>query len=70
MVLRNKPILSIRPLWLFNSGPIGKKKVDAKGRGLLDPLVSGPNELEELKKVIHPRDHRIFFGAFDAKNVV
>lgn len=64
-VSRNKSILSTRPVWLFSSGPVGKEKVDTKGRDLLDPLVSGPGELHELKKEVQPRDHRIFFGALD-----
>src|SRR5579875_700670 len=61
-VSRNKSILSTRPVWLFSSGPVGKEKKDAKGRDLLDPLVSGPSEIEDLKKEIKPIDHHIFFG--------
>ncbi len=62
---RNKSILSTRPVWLFSSGPVGKERKDPKGRDVLDPLVSGPKELEELRQDLHPRDHQIFFGALD-----
>ncbi len=64
-VSRNKSFLSTRPVWLFSSGPVGKERLNAKGQDLLDPSVSGPKELEELKEELHPRDHRIFFGVLD-----
>jgi menaquinone-dependent protoporphyrinogen oxidase len=66
---RNKAILSARPVWLFSSGPTGTEKKNAKGQDLLDPKVSGPLELSELRKEMNVRDHRIFFGAFDANNM-
>jgi menaquinone-dependent protoporphyrinogen oxidase len=68
-VSRNKSILSTRPVWLFSSGPTGTNQKDAKGRDLLDPNVSGPKELEELREKLQFRDHRIFFGAFDPKDL-
>lgn len=64
-VSKNKSILSIRPVWLFSSGPVGKERKDAKGRDLLDPSVVGPKEFEELKEKLHPRDHKVFFGALE-----
>jgi menaquinone-dependent protoporphyrinogen oxidase len=67
-VSRNKSFLSTKPVWLFSSGPTGKEKKNAKGRDLLDPSVSGPFELEQLKKEIRVIDHRIFFGAFNPKD--
>ena len=68
-VSRNKSILSTRPVWLFSSGPTGTNQKDAKGRDLLDPNVSGPKELEELREKLRFRDHRIFFGTFDPKDL-
>jgi menaquinone-dependent protoporphyrinogen oxidase len=68
-VSQNKSILSTRPVWLFSSGPTGTKQEDAKGRDLLDPNVSGPKELDELREKLRFRDHRIFFGAFDPKDL-
>lgn len=60
-VSNNKSILASRPVWIFSSGPTGTKTTDAKGRDLRE--VSGPKEIEELRKKINPRDHRVFFGA-------
>jgi menaquinone-dependent protoporphyrinogen oxidase len=66
---RNNIILSRRLVWLFSSGPTGKERKDAKGRDLLDPAVSGPTELAHLKEGLDVRDHRVFFGAFDTKDL-
>jgi menaquinone-dependent protoporphyrinogen oxidase len=63
---RNRAALSGKPLWLFSSGPFGPEKVDPQGRNKLD--VSGPRELEHLREMLHPRDHRVFFGAWDRRN--
>ena len=60
-VSRNRSILASRPVWLFSSGPTGTKATDSKGRDLRE--VSGPKEIEDLRKSINPRDHRVFFGA-------
>lgn len=60
-ISKNRAVLSERPVWLFSSGPVGSKPTDEKGRDLLE--VSGPSELEELKQMSNPRDHRVFFGA-------
>ncbi len=61
-VSKNSSILAGRPVWLFSSGPTGLKTTDSKGRDLRE--VSGPKEIDELRALIHPRDHRVFFGAF------
>ncbi|MDG6907364.1 MAG: flavodoxin domain-containing protein [Nitrososphaerota archaeon] len=66
---KNSAVLSTRPVWLFSSGPTGTNLKDAKGNDLLDPKVSGPKELDELKEKLRFRDHRIFFGAFDPKDL-
>jgi menaquinone-dependent protoporphyrinogen oxidase len=60
---RNRADLASRPLWLFSSGPTGDDKVDKQGRDVLE--VSGPREIERLRATLHPRDHRVFFGAWD-----
>jgi menaquinone-dependent protoporphyrinogen oxidase len=54
--------LAERPVWLFSSGPIGTETIDEKGRDVL--AVSAPQEFAEFRD-IHPRDERVFFGAFD-----
>ncbi len=60
---KNRALLVNRPVWLFSSGPVGTQTKDAKGRDLLE--VSGPKELDELRALVKPRDHRVFFGALD-----
>ena len=61
-VLKNRRVLSTRPVWLFSSGPVGKEEKDAKGRDVRE--ASGPKELDELRNAAKARDHRVFFGAF------
>jgi menaquinone-dependent protoporphyrinogen oxidase len=62
-VSKNSALLVARPVWLFSSGPVGTQSKDSNGRDLLE--VSGPKELEELRTLVRPRDHRVFFGALD-----
>jgi len=60
---KNSVLLINHPVWLFSSGPVGTQPKDAKGRDLLE--VSGPKELDELRDLVKPRDHKVFFGALD-----
>jgi menaquinone-dependent protoporphyrinogen oxidase len=62
-VSKNSMLMVNHPVWLFSSGPVGTQSKDAKGRDLLE--VSGPRELDELRALVKPRDHRVFFGALD-----
>jgi len=68
-VSQYKSILSTRPVWLFSSGPVGKERQNTKGQDLLDPSVSGPKELDEIRRDLKPRDHQIFFGVLDGKKL-
>jgi menaquinone-dependent protoporphyrinogen oxidase len=68
-VSKNNAILSKRPVWLFSSGPTGNEPKDKKGRDLLNPSVSGPFELDKIEMGLQVKDHRIFFGAFDPKDL-
>lgn len=61
-VLRNQDTLSRRPVWLFSSGPL------CSDTSLSDPKLE-PKEIAEFRAAINPRDHRIFFGAFDRKKL-
>ena len=63
---RNSAALAGKPVWLFSSGPLGPGTVDKRGRDLRE--VSGPREIEQLRRLLHPRDHRVFFGAWDQGN--
>jgi len=60
-VRRNRGTLAERPVWLFSSGPLGTKTTDDQGRDLR--MVTEPREIAEFREAIHPRDHRVFFGA-------
>jgi len=60
-VRRNRAALAERPVWLFSSGPLGTAAKDAQGRDLC--AVTVPKEIAEFREAIHPRDHRVFFGA-------
>lgn len=68
-VSKNQRFLSVRPVWLFSSGPVGTSKTDAKGRDLLDVAVSGPKEIDELRRSLKPRDHKVFFGVLDGSRL-
>jgi len=54
---RHADVLSTRPTWLFSSGPIGDREIDLTR--------SDPMNLPELQRLIEPRGHRVFWGAFD-----
>lgn len=52
-----------RPIWLFSSGPLGDSPTDPQGRALRE--TAEPRDLPDLLDLLHPRDHRVFFGALD-----
>lgn len=62
-VRRNRALLASRPVWLFSSGPLGTETTDAQGRDVR--VAAEPREFAEFRDAIHPRDHRVFFGAYD-----
>ena len=53
---RHADELARRPVWLFSSGPLGDDVKDHDEQ---------PRQLPKLREAIHPRDHRVFFGALD-----
>lgn len=59
--------LATRPVWLFSSGPLGEAKVDEQGKDLRE--AAAPEDLPELLASVHPREHRVFFGALDPKRL-
>ena len=72
-IARNVATLAERPLWLFSSGPLPGSTAKTSGD---DPLTDALGPLEgpgsgghkrvaELTAATHPRDHRVFLGAFD-----
>src|SRR6187402_2344356 len=50
-VRSNRPLLKGAPVWLFSSGPIGDKAV-----GEPQP---DPKEIDEVRDLVHVRDHRV-----------
>ncbi|MGN6743432.1 MAG: flavodoxin domain-containing protein [Amnibacterium sp.] len=60
---RHRAELAERPVWLFSSGPLGTERVDTEGRDVLE--TSRPKEFDDLLELLHPRDERVFFGAWD-----
>lgn len=69
---RNEAALATRPLWLFSSGPLPGSTAKSTGDPLTDAL--GPEEgpgsggrkkIAALSATTHPREHRVFTGAFD-----
>jgi menaquinone-dependent protoporphyrinogen oxidase len=61
-VRRNRAVLAGRPVWLFSSGPIG-----AMARKYNTP--ADPKGIAKLKRAVGARDHRVFFGAWDRRNL-
>jgi menaquinone-dependent protoporphyrinogen oxidase len=59
--------LASRPVWLFSSGPLGEAEVDDDGRDLRE--AGAPSDLPGLQASVHPREHRVFFGALDPKRL-
>jgi menaquinone-dependent protoporphyrinogen oxidase len=73
---RHQEALAARPTWLFSSGPlVGSSKSTPDADPVADALgpADGPGsggrkKVEALSATIHPRDHRVFFGAYDPKD--
>jgi menaquinone-dependent protoporphyrinogen oxidase len=69
-------VLATRPTWLFSSGPLpgsSKEQSDAdpltNALGPADgPGSGGRKKVDAVSATIHPRDHRVFQGAFDPKD--
>jgi menaquinone-dependent protoporphyrinogen oxidase len=72
-VERDQALLAMRPVWLFSSGPLpGSTRSTDGGDPLEDALgpkdgpgSGGRKQVAALSATIHPRDHRVFQGAYD-----
>jgi menaquinone-dependent protoporphyrinogen oxidase len=70
---RNQDTLATRPTWLFSSGPLPGSSKDTGTTDSLElalgpvegPGSGGHKRIAALSAVIHPRDHRVFLGAYD-----
>lgn len=61
LVRRSRDVLSVSPVWLFSSGPIGRWATAH------DPM--DPKEIASFRRSIRPLDHRVFAGAFDREAI-
>ena len=63
-VLRFADALDDRPVWLFSSGPVGKPS----GK-LAQSMGQDPVDLPEMIAATHAREHRMFAGKLDRKQL-
>ena len=70
---QNQAALATKPIWLFSSGPLPGSSMTKEETDRLT-LALGPKEgpgsggrkrIDALSAAIHPRDHRVFYGAFN-----
>jgi menaquinone-dependent protoporphyrinogen oxidase len=66
-VERNRDTLANRWVWMFSSGPLGTNPLDAHGQDLCEVTV--PKKIAEFAASIHPREHRVFFGALQPEKL-
>ncbi len=66
-VERNRDALAARWVWMFTSGPLGTNPLDSHGQDLCEVAV--PKSIAEFAAGIHPREHRVFFGAFQPEKL-
>jgi menaquinone-dependent protoporphyrinogen oxidase len=73
---RNQARLATKPVWLFSSGPLPGSSMTKETQDRLE-LALGPQEgpgsggrkkIDDLSAAIHPRQHRVFDGAYDPKD--
>lgn len=84
LVRTHSAVLAVRPVWLFSSGPLGAEVAEGVGQEKEEGEVLGqikilgakraihwplPKEVVEFRGTIGPRDHEMFFGALDHKNL-
>ena len=69
---RNEVRLAELPLWLFSSGPLPHGTEEPSTDRLEDALgpkdgpgSGGRKKIDEITATTHPKDHRVFLGAFD-----
>jgi menaquinone-dependent protoporphyrinogen oxidase len=63
-VRRSGDALAARPVWLFSSGPVGDPS-----RKLVQQMGADPVDLAEMIGATDARDHRVFAGKLDKRNL-
>jgi menaquinone-dependent protoporphyrinogen oxidase len=56
--------LTARPVWLFSSGPVGDPS-----RKMVQKMGEDPVDVAEILAATKARDHRVFAGKIDKKNL-
>jgi menaquinone-dependent protoporphyrinogen oxidase len=70
-IKRNEAVLAELPMWLFSSGPLpgrsnpGVEPLEDAFGPKDGPGSGGRKKIAEISAATHPRDHRVFLGAFD-----
>jgi menaquinone-dependent protoporphyrinogen oxidase len=64
LVSRSAAALAARPVWLFSSGPVGDPS-----RKLVQSMGQDPVDLPGILTATHAREHRMFAGKLDRKNL-
>ncbi|NYE21501.1 flavodoxin domain-containing protein [Microbacterium immunditiarum] len=62
-VERHATELSVHPVWLFASGPLGTEEVDKDGNDVLKG--AEPKQFAEYEELLHPRGKQVFRGAYE-----
>jgi menaquinone-dependent protoporphyrinogen oxidase len=64
LVDRSGDALAARPVWLFSSGPVGDPS-----RKMVQKMGEDPVDVAEILAATKARDHRVFAGKIDRKNL-
>ncbi len=64
LVERSGDALAARPVWLFSSGPVGDPS-----RKMVQKMGEDPVDVAEILAATKARDHRVFAGKIDRKNL-
>ena len=73
---RNQATLAAKPVWMFSSGPLQSASTTNEPIDRIElalgpadgPGSGGRKKIEALSAAIHPREHRVFYGAYDPKD--
>jgi menaquinone-dependent protoporphyrinogen oxidase len=62
-VRKHRAALARLPVWMFSCGPTGSEPTEEKRQAVLKASI--PREFDELAVQLHPRDQKVFYGAYD-----
>jgi len=64
LVRRSRDAFTGRQVWIFSSGPVGDPK-----RKMVRKMGEEPVDVAEIREMTKARDHRVFEGNIDRKNL-